>query len=50
MLQLARKDRIKDPVETQYRVEDHGKVVHPRSLVAEYVAQKRLFRVRIAET
>ena len=50
VLQLARKDRIEDPVETEYRVDDHGKVVHPRSLVAENVAQKRLFRVRIAET
>ena len=50
MLQLARKDRIEDPVKPEYGVEDHGKVVHPRSLVAENVAQKRLFRVRIAET
>ena len=50
MLQLARKDRIEDPVETEYRVDDHGEIVHPRSLVAENVAEKRLFRVRIAET
>lgn len=50
MLQLASKDRIEDPVETENRVEDHGKVVHPRSLIAENIAQKRLFRIRIAET
>ena len=42
VLQLAGEDRIEDPIKTEYRVEDHGEVVHPRSLVAKNVAQKRL--------
>ena len=50
MLQLAGEDRIEDPIKAEYRVDDHGEVVHPRSLVAENVAQERVFRVRIAET
>ena len=50
MLQLAREDGIEDPIESEYRVEDHGEVVHPRSLVAKNVAQKRVFGVRVAET
>ena len=43
MLQLAGEDGIKDPVKTEYRVEGHGEVVHPRSLVAENVTEKRMF-------
>lgn len=49
MLQLAREDSIEDPIETEYRIEDHGEVVHPR-FIAEDVTQKRVFGVRIAET
>lgn len=43
MLQLAGEDRIEDPIKAEYGVDDHGEVVHPRSLVAENVAQKRVF-------
>lgn len=42
VLQLAGEDGVEDPVKTEYRVEDHGEVVHPRSLVAKDVAQKWL--------
>ena len=50
MLCLAGENGIKDPVKTEDGVEDHGQVVHPRSLVAEDVAQEGMFRVRIAKT
>lgn len=50
MLQFAGEDGIEDPIETEYRIEEHGEVVHPRSFVAEDVAQERVFGVRIAET
>lgn len=50
MLQLAGEDGVEYPVETEDRVKDHGEVVHPGSFVAENVAQKRMFGVRVAET
>ena len=50
VLQLAGEDGVENPVETEYRVEDHGEVINPGSFVAKNVTQKRMFGVRVAET
>ena len=50
VLQLKRDDGIKYPVETQYRVHEHGGVVPPNVLVSEFFPEEWALCVWIAKT
>ena len=50
MLQLEWYDGVHDPIEAQYGIDTDGGVVPPYLLVSEFLAQKAVFSVRVAET
>lgn len=50
VLKVSAVDGVKDPVEAEDGVQDHGGVVNPRPLVAEYVSQEGISGVWVAET
>lgn len=50
VLEILAVDGVKNPVEAEDGVQDHGGVVDPRPLVAEYVSQEGVLSVRVAET
>lgn len=50
VLELQRDDGVHDPIEPEEGVDDDGGVVPPDFLVAEFLAEKTVFGVRVAET
>lgn len=50
VLEVSAVDGVKDPVEAEDGVQDHGGVVDPRPLVAKYVSQEGISGVWVAET
>lgn len=50
VLQFASIDGVENPIEAEDGVENHGKVVYPRAVVAEDVPKEGMFGVRIAQT
>lgn len=50
VLQLVGEYGIEDPIETEYGVDGHGEVVHPRPFVAQDVTEKGVLGVWIAQT
>ncbi len=49
MLYVVAEYGVKDPVEAQKRIDNHGKVIYPRLLVAKNIAEERVASVRIAQ-
>ena len=46
---MERDDGVEDPVEAEERIDGHGEVVHPYFLVAEGLAEERVFGAGVAE-
>lgn len=49
MLELIGVYGVEDPVEAKYRVQDHREIVDRWTFVTEYISEKRIFGVGIAE-
>lgn len=50
VLEFLGVDRVEDPIEAEYRVDNHGQVIYPRAFVAEDVAKKGILGIGVAET